>query len=259
MLTIDAISALQDNYIWVLHNDSHAIVIDAGESEPVLDYLHEKNLNLDTIFITHHHHDHIGGVPALLSQYPHARLFAHKTHGVGGQAVDEGDVVQALGLDFEVWRTAGHTDTHLSYVVNANKMHIFCGDTLFSGGCGRVFTGTMDELYDSLMRFYALPSDTLFYPAHEYTLSNLQFGKYIEPHNEAIGRAIKDAQDCQTQGKPTLPVSLQHEQAVNVFLRTDERHIQDRLMTLGRVSERTDARQTFKALRLLKNEPLPAN
>lgn len=263
-LTIYPICALDDNYIWVLHDDKQAIVIDAGESEPVMDYLNARQLSPIAFIITHHnahasYDDHTAGLPELKRTYTDMTVYGHDSHDVLVDVkVDEGDEFELCGLTFKVWRTAGHTDTHLSYLVEIDgKTHVFCGDTLFSGGCGRVFSGTIDELYDSLMRFDALPSDTLFYPAHEYTLSNLKFGAYIEPHNEAIGRAIVHAQDCQVQGKPTLPVSLNHEQAVNVFLRVDERHIQDRLMTLGRVGEETDARQTFKALRLLKNEPFP--
>lgn len=265
MFHICAVPALKDNYIWVIHNNTDAIVIDAGDDKPVMDYLNVHQLTLNTILITHHdraqpvtHKDHIGGVAKLLAHYPNAKLIAHHAHDMGGQWVDEGDTFKVLGLTFKIWRTAGHTATHLSYLVDIDgKTHVFCGDTLFSGGCGRVFSGTMDELYDSLMRFDALPSDVLFYPAHEYTLSNLKFGEFIEPHNTAIKKAIAHAIDCQHRGVPTLPVSLKHERAVNVFLHVDDIHVKDRLTALGKLDKQADARQVFKALRLLKNNPPP--
>lgn len=255
MFKVNAIPALTDNYIWVIHHGSHAIVIDVGEDKPVADYLSAHGLDLCAILITHHHHDHTGGVAGLLKSYPNCQVFAHHAHGVSAQAVDEGDEVQILDLTFKVWRTAGHTDTHLSYLLDIKgKTHVFCGDTLFSGGCGRVFTGTMRELYDSMMRFDTLPSDTLFYPAHEYTLANLAFGAYIEPHNEAIKQSIAHAKECKQSNTPTLPTSLVHEWAVNVFLREYETPIKDRLIALGRIDEKASEFEVFEALRLLKND-----
>lgn len=259
-LTIYPICALDDNYIWVLHDDKQAIVIDAGESKPVLDYLNAHQLSPIAFIITHHnahasYDDHTAGLPELKRTYPDMTVYGHDSHDVLVDVkVDEGDEFELSGLTFKVWRTAGHTDTHLSYLVQIDgKTHVFCGDTLFSGGCGRVFSGTVDELYDSLMRYDELPSETLFYPAHEYTLSNLKYGSYVAPHNQAITSAITYATDCQAKGVPTLPVSLAHERAVNVFLQTDETHIKDRLIVLGQVKENADARTVFRALREFKN------
>ena len=253
---VDCIPILNDNYVWVLHDGVNAVVVDTGDCMPVVDYLIKHQLNLSAILITHHHHDHTGGVGQLQADYQPV-VVAHCQHGVRAtKVVDEGDTFTLLGLTFKVWRTAGHTDTHLSYLVDFDsKTHVFCGDTLFSGGCGRVFSGTIDELFDSLQRFSTLAEDTIFYPAHEYTLSNLAFGAHIAPQNTAIVSAIAHAKDCQNQGIPTLPVSLTHERAVNVFLQVGDDYIKDRLVALGKLTnEKVDARMVFVALRELKNK-----
>lgn len=260
-LTITPIPALQDNYIWLIHDDTHAVIIDAGESQPVVDYLSTHALSPVAFVITHHnahatYDDHTGGLSKLKSIYPAMTVYGHDSHdALVDVKVDEGDNFTLLGVDFQVWRTAGHTDTHLSYLVNFDgKIHVFCGDTLFSGGCGRVFSGTVDELFDSLQRFNTLTDDVIFYPAHEYTLSNLAFGSYIAPQNTAIISAIAHAKNCYNQGVPTLPVSLAHERAVNVFLQVGDDHIKDRLIALGKITDKkADTRTVFKALRELKN------
>ncbi|WP_169391535.1 MULTISPECIES: hydroxyacylglutathione hydrolase [Psychrobacter] len=225
-LQIYPIKAFTDNYIWTLINQSNhqAIVIDPGQAAPVIEYLSANGLELTAIWVTHNHHDHTGGVAELQEHFPMTHIVAHNEHGVAqDQAVKEGSTVNAWCHAAQVWEVAGHTANHLAYVLDIEgKKHIFCGDTLFSGGCGRVFTGTIEQLFDSLTRLASLPEDSLFYPAHEYTQSNLRFGLTIEPDNIDIQEALIDAQAKTAKGIPTLPVTLAHERAVNVFLRTSE-------------------------------------
>lgn len=255
-LQIYPIKAFNDNYIWTLINPSNhqAIVIDPGQAAPVIEYLNANNLELIAIWVTHHHHDHTGGVAELQEHFPMTHIVAHNEHGVEqDQSVKEGSTVNAWCHSGQVWEVAGHTANHLAYVLDIEgKKHVFCGDTLFSGGCGRVFTGTIEQLFDSLSRLASLPKDSLFYPAHEYTQSNLRFGLSIEPDNIAIQDALNDATAKTAQGIPTLPVSLAHECAVNVFLRTTEPSV------IAGVSAKTPLLDdkpltVFAALRELKN------
>jgi len=225
-IRIHPIKAFNDNYIWTLINESNkqAIVIDPGQAAPVVAYLEENGLELTSIWTTHHHHDHIGGVAELQESYPMTHLVAHTEHNVDeDQTIKDGSTVSAWGCSAQVWDVSGHTASHMAYILDIDGLkHCFCGDTLFSAGCGRVFTGTIEQLHDSFKRLNGLPSETLLYPAHEYTASNLRFGLSIEPDNEAMQQALAQAEDKTAQGIPTLPVTLGHERAINVFLRTQE-------------------------------------
>lgn len=256
-MTIYPIRAFADNYIWTLVVDKKAVVIDAGEAKPVIKFLKDNDLTLCGILITHHHHDHIGGVSELLCEYPTAQVIAHDEHGVPVTcAVGEGDEFELLGKPVKVWQTAGHTDTHLSYLIqDDDDLHVFCGDTLFSGGCGRVFTGTMQALFDSLNRFATLPDETLFYPAHEYTLSNLTFGLTVcgASHHAPIAQAIQDVQATLAQNKPSLPTTLAKEKQLNVFLQTDDDDLKQHLQQYPHAQTDTPF-LVFKSLRELKNQ-----
>ncbi len=225
-MQIHPIKAFNDNYIWTLinKNNKQAIVIDPGQAEPVADYMQQQGLELTSIWTTHHHHDHIGGVMELQEHFPMTHIVAHSEHGVEeDQTIKEGSTVSAWGSSAQVWDISGHTATHVAYVLDIEgRKHCFCGDTLFSGGCGRVFTGTIEQLYDSFKRLNHLPADTLLYPAHEYTLSNLRFGLSIEPDNVQMQQALAKAAQQMAEGVPTLPVTLAHERAINVFLRVQE-------------------------------------
>lgn len=259
MMNIFAIPALMDNYIWTLVKDRHVIVIDPSEAVPVLAFLTDKGLTLSAVLITHHHHDHIGGVPELVKHYPQAQIIAHKEHGVSTtQTVKEGDSINLLGYDFGVWLTAGHTDSHLSYLCQIDGVwRVFCGDTLFSGGCGRVFTGTVEALFDSFARFNTLPADTLFYPAHEYTLSNLRFALTLadEALTPTLEQATTEVQTCLAQGRSSLPTSLDHQRQINVFLRTSDKALIDKLAKLypEQRSQLSEPVGVFALLRELKN------
>lgn len=222
---IQAILAFEDNYIWLIENQMTTIIIDPGSSQEVLAYLQKNQLTPSAILVTHHHDDHTGGVRDLLSQYKNCALYAHANHGFDDipkvNLVDEGDHFVVGDICFQVWRTAGHTDSHLSYVTDIDqKTRVFCGDTLFSAGCGRVFTGTISQLFASMKRFNDMDEQTMFYPAHEYTVSNLKFAKSValDEHQDVIKHATNIAITQRQNNQMTLPVSLAHERQINVFL-----------------------------------------
>lgn len=249
MLHIHAIPAFNDNYIWLIQHQNVTVCVDPGDAKPVLDYLQQQGLRLTDIWLTHHHHDHIGGVAALKVAFPECVVYGSEAFADVTQAVGQNDEFALGDIPVGVWHTPGHTDTHLSYIVDApDAIRVFCGDTLFSAGCGRVFTGTIAELFDSLQRYLQLPSNTLFYPAHEYTAANLRFAHHIEPENADIKAALKAA-----SATPTLPVSLAHEKQINPFLRTVLPQVQKRIKALAHLSDSADELAVFAALRELKN------
>lgn len=251
-MQIFAIPARTDNYIWAITTGNKVVIVDPSDSQPVIEFLKTHHLTLTAILITHDCGDHIGGVADLLQAFSGIQVFAHATHQVThSDDVDEGDELMIDGLCFRVWHTAGHTSSHVSYVLNhSTQTHVFCGDTLFSGGCGRVFTGTMGELFNSLQRFKTLPDDTLFYPAHEYTLSNLTFALSVcgDDVKDDILKAIFVNQDRQI----SLPTTLANEKSINVFLQTDNQSMKDKLIAKGLLTA-TDELSVFVALRQLKN------
>ena len=223
-VTINPIPALQDNYIWLLQTPEQTVCIDPGDAAVVCGYLKPRRLALSQIWLTHHHADHTGGVAELQRHYPDCQVYGPP--GISGvtHAVAEGNRLSlAEADDTLVWAVPGHTDSHLAYVwTHQGQTHVFCGDTLFSAGCGRVFTGTLPQLYHSLQRLNRLPPDTLLYPTHEYTAANLRFAAHIEPDNPDIAAAQ------QQLSVPSLPVTLAHEQRINPFLRTHLPHLHTR-------------------------------
>lgn len=255
-IIIHPIKAFSDNYIWTLVNDTNkqAIVIDPGQAQPVIDYLNEYDLDLTAVWTTHHHHDHIGGVAQLREHYPMTHVVAHSEHGIDpDQTIKDGGVVSAWGVNAQVWDISGHTASHVAYVMDIEgRKHVFCGDTLFSAGCGRVFTGTIEQLYTSFKRLNTLPEDALLYPAHEYTANNLRFALTIEPSNEAIITALAVAERKEEAGVPTLPVTLAHERDVNVFLRVEQPTVIDGVKAKMALSDDKPL-TVFSALRELKD------
>jgi hydroxyacylglutathione hydrolase len=223
MLQVQAIPSRTDNYIWLIKQDDQAIVVDPGESAPVIERLQQQALTLRAIFITHHHHDHVDGVAELLKQYPPCEVYGPQivlSDVPQLQTMHDQDLISFpdLQLEFKVWHTPGHTAEH---IVFHGHGALFCGDTLFSGGCGRLFTGTATQMYHSLQRLASLPEETLVYPAHEYTYNNLSYCWQVEPDNMFIMSRIKDVSKLRQQGCPTLPSSIGIEKRCNVFLRTN--------------------------------------
>ncbi len=223
MLLVQTIPSRQDNYIWLIKQENQAIVVDPGESEPVLERLRQQSLTLRAIFLTHHHHDHVDGVARLLQEYPQCEVYGPQItlpNVPQLKAMNDQDVITFpdLGLTFTIWHTPGHTAEH---IVFHGHNALFSGDTLFSGGCGRVFTGTPAQLFRSLKRLTSLPDETLVYAAHEYTYNNLIYCLMVEPDNIFTINRLKEVSKQQKQGIPTLPSTIKTEKETNVFLRTE--------------------------------------
>ena len=221
-MTLFPVPAFSDNYIWVLHDGQRALVVDPGEADGVMAWLAQHQLALDTILITHHHADHVGGVAAL-REATGARVIgpAYEPMPEPLQRVGAGEAVGALGLSFEVIEVPGHTSGHIAYFcadVDGAPL-LFCGDTLFSGGCGRLFEGTPAQMLDSLTRLAALPGTTRVCCTHEYTLSNLRFARAVEPGNAELSAYAERCQRLRERNLPTLPSSIELEKQINPFLR----------------------------------------
>ena len=221
-MNLIALPAFADNYIWMLHDGVRAVVVDPGDAAPVQAALDRLHLQLVGILVTHHHADHVGGVNALRAQLQ-GPVYGPRKEKIPTpySALDEGDRIQALGLDFDVIDVPGHTAGHIAYVQRgaARQPLLFCGDTLFSAGCGRLFEGTPAQMHHSLSRFAALPADTRVCCTHEYTLSNLRFAAAVEPGNAERARYQAQCERLRAQGAPTLPSSIGQELAVNPFMR----------------------------------------
>ena len=220
--SIHPIPAFADNYLWCLSHTStdKAYVIDPGDGQTVLDYLQQQQLSLAGILITHHHYDHTDGIPALLSSYPDIAVLGPKNSPCIwiNKPLVEGDGFTILGINFTVMEVPGHTLDHIAYYSEGQAL-LFCGDTLFRGGCGRVFEGTMAQMHQSLDKLAQLPAHTQACPTHEYTLDNLAFAHAVEPNNQAIIDALESCDKLRRKGIPTLPTTISHEQATNPFLR----------------------------------------
>lgn len=254
MLTVFAIPAFKDNYLWMIHDGTNAAIVDPGDAAPVLAALEAHRLSLVAILLTHHHHDHVGGVNALKQAFG-VPVFGPRNEGIEGItiAVGQGDAVfiPELQLDLSVLNVPGHTLGHIAY--HASKQQwLFCGDTLFAGGCGRLFEGTPAQMSESLARLAALPDETQVYCAHEYTLSNLRFAREMEPGNTKLTARIAKEEAKRSKGLPTIPSTIGEEKETNPFLRVRETAIMKRLADEGRIASE-DPIAVFAALREWKN------
>lgn len=215
--------AFDDNYIWMLHDGQRALVVDPGDAQPVTAALQRESLHLQGILVTHHHGDHTGGVD-ILRKATGARVFgpAGETMPEPLQRLHGGDTVSVLDLTFQVLDVPGHTAGHIAYFceIPGEAPVLFCGDTLFSGGCGRLFEGTPQQMQASLGLLAALPAATRVCCAHEYTLSNLKFALEVEPDNAALQAYQAHCQALRGQNLPTLPSSIETERQINPFLRS---------------------------------------
>jgi len=255
MPTIIPVAAFSDNYIWVLREGPSAVVVDAGDAAPVLAYLEREGLELTAILCTHHHLDHVGGNTALLERF-HVPVFGPANESIPGRtrALAEGDriTVPGIGVELDVLDIPGHTAGHIAFTGDVGGPAVFCGDTLFAAGCGRIFEGTPEQMWTSLSKLAALPGATRVYCGHEYTLANLRFAAAAEPGNPAIAERIAREQAKRDRALPTLPSTIADEHATNPFLRAPQAPLRVAAEAhAGRPLAGTVA--TFAALREWKN------
>ena len=256
-MNLTALPAFSDNYIWMLDDGHQALVVDPGDHAPVLAALDARGLTLAAILVTHHHDDHVGGVDALRDRLQGA-VYGPRRENIPQPCVplDHGDTVDLLGCRFEVIDVPGHTAGHIAYFAPGDASNgpplLFCGDTLFSGGCGRLFEGTPEQMHDSLNRLAALPANTRVCCAHEYTLSNLRFAAAVEPANDDLRRHIEWCSATRERGRPTLPSSIGREREINPFLRCGEPAVVHSALAHGAAGRAGAA--VFAALRQWKND-----
>mgnify|MGYP000126630862 CR=1 FL=1 len=251
-IQITPISAFTDNYIWILHRDGHAAVVDPGDAQPVLQFLRDRQLQLAALLTTHHHADHTGGNLALLAHYP-VPVYGPASENIPGitHPLHHGDVITLpeLALDLSVIDVPGHTAGHIAYY---GLNSVLCGDTLFAAGCGRLFEGTPAQMAASLDRLAQLPDDTAVYCAHEYTLANIAFALRVDRNNPALSRRARIEQGKRAAGMPTVPTSIGLEKATNPFLRCHTSALRAAAETWAG-KPLPDAIAVFAALREMKN------
>jgi hydroxyacylglutathione hydrolase len=224
-MKLTPLPAFQDNYLWLLQDGQRAVVVDPGDAQPVADFLQAHGLQLQAILVTHHHPDHIGGV-AQLRDATGAQVYGPAREKIPEPLVRlaGGDEIEVLGARFRVLDVPGHTAGHIAYYCDGidGSPLLFCGDTLFSGGCGRLFEGTPAQMHRSLSLLAALPGDTRVCCTHEYTLSNLKFARAVEPDNAELSDYSRRCEERRAQGQPTLPSTIARERGINPFLRVRE-------------------------------------
>lgn len=228
-MTLINIPILQDNYVWLLTDNQHTIIVDPGLASPVIDYLQKNNLSPTAVLLTHHHNDHTDGVKGLLERYPRLGIYGPEETLVKGanKIVKEGDTLRFGNLNFDVVSTPGHTLNHVSYYC---RPYLFSGDTLFSAGCGRIFEGTHEQMYYSLVKLAELPDDTQVCCAHEYTLSNLSFANALLPDDPIIKQSLDKVRRLRQNNQSTLPSLLSNERKINLFLRCSESSLKQQLL-----------------------------
>ncbi|WP_336280773.1 hydroxyacylglutathione hydrolase [Cronobacter dublinensis] len=221
-MNLNSIPAFEDNYIWVLNNeDGQCLIVDPGEAEPVLRAIEENQWQPVAVLLTHHHHDHTGGVKTLVTRFPDLVVYGpEETRSKGVQViVNEGEKFNILGCEFLAMATPGHTLGHFSYF---SFPYLFCGDTMFSAGCGRLFEGTPTQMYQSFQKINALPDETLICCAHEYTLSNLKFLVAILPDDPVLTQYYREVNELRAKNQKTLPSILKNERQINLYLRMED-------------------------------------
>lgn len=249
MFLVSLIPAFKDNYIWLLTRGQRAAVVDPGDAAPVLERLRADGLTLESILVTHHHADHQGGVAELVERHA-AQVFAPTSESITGctRPLSGGERIDVLGTPVEVIAVPGHTLGHLAYRAPGR---LFCGDTLFGAGCGRLFEGTPAQMAASLAAIAALPDDTAIHCAHEYTEMNLRFALAVEPDNPAVRERVARVAALRAAGQPSVPSTLADEKASNPFLRCAEPAVVDAALAHGAVDRSPTA--VFAALRAWRN------
>jgi len=255
-MEIQSISAFKDNYIWAMINENNrtACVVDPGDAAPVIEFLNQHQFILKTILITHKHQDHCGGVKVLQEKYQPEIIGPQHDDILTTQTVKDAEhvFITDLNLTFRVMEIPGHTLEHVAFYCEAEKI-LFCGDTLFSVGCGRVFEGTYEQMWHSLEKILALPNDTKIYCGHEYTEANLKFAKAVEPENHDRDIYSEKVTDLIKNNQPTLPATLMLEKKINPFLRASEPTIIKNL-ELKTGLKFTDPVDVFAEMRQWKNQ-----
>jgi hydroxyacylglutathione hydrolase len=257
--TIVGLPAFDSNYLWLIHNGINAWAVDPGDAAVVQDALDSHQLKLTGILITHHHADHVGGVLALKARYPAATVIGPMSEKIAGLERDALDganyeLTGLEGISTSCIAVPGHTAGHVAYFIESleGTPRLFCGDTLFAGGCGRLFEGTPAQLHQSLHTLAALPAQTLAYCAHEYTASNLAFASAVEPNNPALAQRIASTAALRAAKQPTVPFVLGQERLTNPFLRASEPEIIASASQHAGL-ELSDAVDVFTVLREWKN------
>lgn len=252
-ITVNPIKAFNDNYIWCIQNNHNCVVVDPGDPNVVIEHCNKNNLTLTGIIITHHHWDHTDGLAKLTQQFPHIPVFGPTDSNIDHLTdfVSDNDriVLQEINLSMQVIAVPGHTLDHIAYISDCG---LFCGDTLFSAGCGRLFEGTAKQMHGSLSKLAELPASTLVYCTHEYTLANLQFASEIEPNNDKLNLYVEWAKKQRASDKPTLPTTIGQQKEINPFLRTAIEAVQIKAeMHAGTALKEPE--QVFAALRSWKD------
>ena len=255
MIQVIGVSAFSDNYIWLITNEERkkAAIVDPGDAQPVIHELKQRGIEPVAILITHHHNDNVGGITELLATYPDLPVYGpanesipHITHRLTeGQTVN----LESIGQNFEVLDIPGHTAEHIAYYGDGS---LFCGDTLLGSGCGRVFDSTVTALHNSLYRIAQLPTETLVYCTHEYTVENIGFAKWVEPDNKDIDEHLEACWELLDSGRATVPFTLENEFKSNPFLRT---HIPEVIKKIEEVAGRelNTPSEVFAAMRIWKD------
>ncbi len=252
MLSVEPIKAFTDNYIWLVSTNEGSIVIDPGESKNIQKLIDNKTIDLKGILITHHHYDHTNGLSELVKKNE-LEVYGpvNNIDGINHRLNDK-DKISIIGIDFDVMSIPGHTLDHIGfYSANANNPILFCGDTLFAGGCGKIFEGTYEQMFHALKKITKLPTNTNIYCGHEYTLSNLKFALEADDTNKELIEEFKKVENKINSNIPSLPTTLDKELKVNPFLRCDNINIQNKIIEKFKVSN--NELEVFTALRKWKD------
>jgi len=259
-LNVQAIKAFNDNYIWAITNAKQVALVDPGDAQVCIDFIEQQQLYLNAILITHHHPDHTGGIEKL-RVYCQQKKWSLTVYGPANENIphcdvklSENDQINVLDAGFKVIDLPGHTAGHIAYFDNNDtEASLFCGDTLFSGGCGRLFEGSAEQMLHSLSKLAKLPEHTKVYCAHEYTQANLKFALTIEPNNKALKDYYIKVNDLRSKGQASIPTTIQLEKQINPFLRCHQLTVQTSAMQLNKSMQTTEL-ETFTTIRRWKDK-----